>query len=228
MFNRIAPRYDRLNHILSMRIDVAWRQKMAMMLDRSRPLRVLDLATGTGDQILSLFANGVPLHDSVGMDMAERMLDIGRQKIQAAGHGDRVTMMLGDATAIPLEDAQFDAVTISFGIRNVGKVPQALREMLRVLRPGGTALILEFSLPINRTLRCIYLFYLRLVMPRLGAILSGDGQAYRYLDQTIETFAHGEEFCRLMRDAGFEQVGATRLCLGIASIYRGVRPPPPA
>jgi len=224
MFDRIAPRYDRLNRILSLRIDVAWRRRMARLLKDRGDLDLLDLATGTGDQLISLARHGLPLRRAVGLDMAERMLECGREKIRRAGLQDLLELRGGDATDIPFEAASFDAVTISFGIRNVVQVDRALREMRRVLRPGGRALILEFSLPGPVWIRGPYLFYLRHVMPRLGAWVSGDGGAYRYLNQTVETFPYGEAFCVLMRDAGFTGVQAHPQTLGIATIYQGDRP----
>jgi demethylmenaquinone methyltransferase/2-methoxy-6-polyprenyl-1,4-benzoquinol methylase len=134
---------------------------------------------------------------------------------------DTLELKTGDAEAIPFDDNNFDATSISFGIRNVLNVNKSLAEMYRVLRPGGRALILEFSLPSNRLIRRLYLLYFRHVLPRLGRLVSGDAHAYNYLNQTVETFAHGEEFCELMRTAGFHNVKAIPLTFGIASIYQG-------
>jgi len=149
------------------------------------------------------------------------MLAIGRQKILGQNLGEQLRMVRGDAMCIAFDDARFDAVTIAFGIRNVLDVPEALREMRRVLAPGGRALVLEFSLPRNALLRAGYLFYFRHVLPRVGALISGDSYAYRYLNATVETFPFGEAFCALMRDAGFGEVKAHTLTFGIATIYEG-------
>lgn len=223
MFDRIAPSYDTLNRVLSLRRDVAWRRKMADFLPEKRPLDVLDLATGTGDQLISLRDAGVEMDRAVGMDLSEGMLEIGRTKMARRGWGDAVKMETGDVLAIPAEDASFDAVSISFGIRNVLDVPAGLREMRRVLRPGGKALILECSLPNNRFLRFVYLLYFRHILPTLGGWVSSDASAYRYLNQTVESFPCGEDFCSLMRDAGFVEVGHHPMTLGVATLYYGVQ-----
>jgi demethylmenaquinone methyltransferase/2-methoxy-6-polyprenyl-1,4-benzoquinol methylase len=221
MFDRISPGYDRLNRVISAGMDQRWRAEVARLLPAGRDLRVLDLATGTGDQLIALWQSG-RVREAVGLDLAEQMLAIGRKKVAALGPG--VRFGVGDAQAIPEPDACFHAVSISFGIRNVPDVPQALREMRRVLRPGGRALILESSLPGNRLMRAGHLFYIRHVMPRLGAWLSGDRDAYRYLNVTIERFPHGADFCRLMEDAGFLRCAAHPRCAGAVTIYQGDAP----
>lgn len=224
MFDRIAPRYDLLNRLLSFRQDVVWRRRMMRQLPPGSDLRLLDLATGTADQILSLIDAGPSVASAVGIDMSEGMLEVGRRKIADRALAERVVLKTGDAMAIPESDAMFDVATMSFGIRNVLDVPTALRDIRRVLKPGGRALILEFSRPTNPIFRPLYLFYLRHLLPVIGGWLSGDATAYRYLNQTIETFPSGRDFCALMEDAGFTQVEAIPLTFGIASIYRGDRP----
>lgn len=223
MFDRIAPRYDLLNHLLSLNRDKRWRQQMSDLLPAGNNLCVLDLATGTGDQLLALHDSG-KVSIGVGLDMASEMMVIGTKKINARGLADTLGMVRGDASNIPFDEKSFDVATITFGIRNLVDVRAGLCEMFRVLKPGGRALILEFSLPDNRVLRRLYLFYFRHLLPRLGAVISGDRQAYRYLNRTVETFPYGDEFCALMRDAGFAPVTAHPLTLGIATIYCGVRP----
>jgi demethylmenaquinone methyltransferase/2-methoxy-6-polyprenyl-1,4-benzoquinol methylase len=220
MFDRIAGRYDLLNHLLSANIDKGWRRRVALMLPERTDLRVLDLACGTADQLLALFATGRVM-SGIGLDLAENMLAIGREKIEAAGLTDRLALKAGDAEDIPFENEQFDAVTISFGIRNMVDVVQALTEMNRVLRPQGRVLILEFSLPPSRVFKAVYLFYLRHILPRLGRIISRDPGAYRYLNETIETFPCGDDFLRLMKLGGFSRVEAHPLTLGIATVYAG-------
>ncbi len=223
MFDRIAPRYDLLNRLLSFRRDVAWRKRMARHTGQEGELDILDLATGTGDQILHLRDGGTRIRSALGIDMAEEMLAHGRPKFENSDLKDRVSLKPGNATDIPSEDASFDLATITFGIRNVGDVDVALREMRRVLRPGGHALVLEFSLPGNALMRGLYLFYLRHILPRVGGLISGDAKAYRYLNRTIESFPSGEDFCALMRAAGLVEVEANPLTFGIATIYKGVR-----
>ena len=223
MFDRIAPRYDLLNHLLSLNRDKSWRKRMGKYLPDGDSLSLLDLATGTGDQMLSLHATG-KIGYGVGLDMAGEMMAIGRKKITSRDLSEQLAMVRGDATATPFSDRTFHAITITFGIRNLVDLKAGLVEMYRVLKPGGRALILEFSLPKNRLFKRVYLFYFRHILPRLGAIISGDRQAYRYLNQTVETFPYGEEFCNLMRSAGFSEVNAHPLTFGIATIYRGDRP----
>ena len=223
MFDRIAGRYDLLNRTLSLGIDVGWRQQLAQMLPPRPGLRVLDLATGTADVPLSLCANNPDVLDVLGTDLSEGMLALGRDKVNAACRQGQISLSSGDAMAIPSEDQAFDAVTISFGIRNVPDVSQTLREMYRVLKPGGYGLVLEFSTPPWPGLKQGYLFYLRHILPRIGEWVSGDSVAYRYLNQTIETFPYGQAFCDLMIEAGFAEVEALPLSGGIATIYRGER-----
>ncbi len=221
MFDRIAPRYDLLNRLLSMRRDVVWRKEMARQLPEGHALRLLDLATGTADVLLSMMRNTSNITSGVGLDMSHQMLVRGKPKIAS---DSRLALMRSDATCIALPNRTFDAVTISFGIRNVLDVSAGLREMHRVLKPGGRALILEFSLPANALIRWGYLLYFRNVLPIVGGMISGDARAYRYLNETVETFPYGEAFCALMRDAGLVDVQAKPLTFGIATLYRGDRP----
>lgn len=224
MFDRIAPRYDLLNRMLSFRQDVAWRKRMARHMPEGASLRLLDVATGTADQIFSLMRHEPRIQTAVGVDMSEGMLEVGRDKIRQRGLTDHITLRTGDATSIPEASGVYDAVTISFGIRNVTDVVQALGEMRRVLRPGGRVLVLEFSLPGWRPFRALYLFYLRHILPILGGWLSGDREAYRYLNVTVETFPYGRDFCALMTKAGLVKVVHHPLTFGIATIYQGDAP----
>jgi demethylmenaquinone methyltransferase/2-methoxy-6-polyprenyl-1,4-benzoquinol methylase len=223
MFDRIAGRYDLLNHLLSVGLDRRWRKRVASLLPPGENLHVLDLACGTGDQLIALAASG-RVARGVGLDLAEQMLTIGREKISRHCLDQILSLQTGDAENLPFDQNGFDAVTIAFGIRNMTDVKRTLDEMLRVLKPQGRALILEFSLPQRRIVRGPYLFYLRHVLPRLGSIISGDSAAYRYLNETIETFPHGEAFCRIMRDTGFTGVTFIPLTMGIVSIYQGDKP----
>jgi len=221
MFDRIAHRYDLLNRLLSLGQDIVWRQRVAQYLPEKSPLHLLDMATGTADQLLMMYGKTDRITSAVGMDMSEQMLAVGRNKIRERHLEHIMTLQTGDATQIPAPDQTFDVVTISFGIRNVSDVDQALREMYRVLKPAGRALILEFSLPQNRFLRGVYLFYFRYVLPVIGGMISGDRYAYNYLNKTVETFPYGEAFCQRMRSAGFIAVQANPLTFGIATIYQG-------
>ena len=224
MFDRIAHRYDLLNRLLSGGTDVAWRKAMARHLPAGDNLQVLDLATGTADVLLFLEQQSSRLGTSVGSDMSAGMLHLGNEKLRKRGLDQRFRLVRSDATDLVFQDQTFDVVTISFGIRNVLSVEGALREMHRVLRPGGRAMVLEFSLPANRPFRALYLWYFRNILPLLGGLISGDRYAYRYLNQTVETFPYGEAFCQLMRDAGFENVRGLPFTFGIATLYLGDKP----
>lgn len=223
MFDRIAPRYDFLNRLLTLGLDVAWRKHMADFLPAGDKVELLDIATGTGDQIFYIMERDQRVTRAVGVDLAEKMLEIGRAKVKQRGLEAVITLHAADALKLPFPDGSFDAVTISFGIRNVVDVPAALRAMLRILRPGGRALILECSKPASPLLRMGYTFYMRYIMPAIGSLISGDGEAYRYLNKTVESFPHGEAFCALMREAGFARVKANPQTLGVATIYQGDR-----
>ncbi len=220
MFDRIARKYDFLNHILSLNRDKSWRKRMANHLPDRSGLEILDLATGTGDQLLALYDSG-KVKSGVGMDLASQMMAIAGDKISARGLTSALSLVRGDGVRMPFADNSFDIVSITYGIRNMPDVLQALCEMKRVLKPGGRALILEFSLPSRTTLRAMYLFYFRRILPLLGGFVSGDKEAYRYLNETVETFPYGDAFCRLMAEAGFARVASYPLTYGVSTIYRG-------
>jgi demethylmenaquinone methyltransferase/2-methoxy-6-polyprenyl-1,4-benzoquinol methylase len=222
MFDRIAPRYDLLNRLLSFRRDVSWRKKLARQLPATAELEVLDLATGTADVLLTLFRENPRLKFGIGLDLAQEMLKRGRNKInQESSSSPLIYLIPADVLRIPFHAESFQVITMAFGIRNVLDVPQALREMYRLLKTGGRVLILEFSLPEWRVFRSLYLFYFRNILPRIGGVVSGDGAAYRYLNQTVETFPYGEKFCELLIQAGFSKVQQITLSGGIAAIYQG-------
>ncbi len=219
IFDDIAPTYDRTNRILSGGIDLYWRRKMASLLPSAEKIKLLDLATGTGDQLLSLLKNSKKIDQAIGIDLAEEMLKIGRAKLKAYDH--LVTLKQASATAIPYLENTFNCATMSFGIRNVDNVPGCLREIYRVLRPEGKALILEFSLPTNRWIQKAYLLYLNKLLPHIGRLISAHKQAYTYLARTIQAFPQAGAFCKLMEEAGFSHVKAHPLTFGIVTIYQG-------
>ncbi len=224
MFDRISGRYDLLNRVLSVRRDVAWRRALARRLpDAPRPV-VIDIATGTADVLLTLDRKTGGNMRALGVDLSGAMLAIGADKARRRGLEARCVLVQADGLRLPAPDNTFDAATIAFGIRNLPDMDAGLREMQRVLRPGGRALVLEFSLPANALLRAGYLFYFRHVLPRIGGWVSRDLPAYRYLNQTVETFPCGEAFCARMRGAGFKGVSARPLSFGIATLYEGAKP----
>lgn len=221
MFDDISPKYDFLNNLLSFGLDIFWRKRLARFIPHKPGQIVLDLATGTADVLLSLFKYSPNIQSGYGIDLADKMLDIGRGKITRAGLELHVLLEHGDAHQIPFNASTFDCVTIAFGIRNMNDPTQVLSEMRRVLNREGRAIVLEFSLPANTVIRSMHIFYLRHVVPLIGALFSGNYTAYRYLNQTIETFPYGNAFCALMSNAGFQNVNAHPLFFGVATIYVG-------
>jgi len=221
MFDHISPKYDLLNHLLSFGLDIHWRKLLGKFLPNRTNIKVLDLATGTADVLLSLFKNNTNVLSGCGIDMANKMMDIGRKKIAKHNLDAQITLLHGDAHHIPLDNNSFDAVSIAFGIRNMTVPLGVLSEMHRVLNIGGRALVLEFSLPQNSIVRAFHLFYLRHFVPIIGALFSGHYAAYKYLNQTIESFPYGNDFCALMSEAGFKNISAHPLLFGVATIYTG-------
>jgi len=221
MFDDISVHYDFLNHLLSFGCDIHWRKQISKFLPPHSKLKVLDLATGTADVLLTLKKKNPDISAGYGIDLAEKMLAIGQQKIDQKKLSEYLHLKKGDAHNIPYPNNSFDIITMAFGIRNCEDPMIVFHEMQRVLKIGGRALILEFSLPKNRILRMLHLFYLRQIVPAIGGFVSGHWEAYRYLNQTIEAFPYGKRFCRLMKKSGFRKVRANPLLFGIASIYQG-------
>lgn len=220
MFARIARRYDLANRMLSLGMDISWRSQLVKRLRNQAPNAVLDLATGSGDVAFAISRKVPTAKEIVGMDFCQPMLDEAIRK-QAADSSQRyrnIRFEPGDGLALPLPDAAFDAVTISFGLRNMGDRHQSLREMLRVLRPGGRAYVLEFSQP-DRWFRPVYLFYLRNILPWFAGILTGDRAAYEYLNETIEAFPGREALGAEFTAAGFSSVKTEGWTFGIVALH---------
>ena len=221
VFDDISPTYDLLNHLLSLGLDIHWRRQLAQFAPFRANLQLLDLATGTADVPLILCAKNPQISQVYGVDLADKMLQIGRKKIVRKNLADKIFLQHADAHYLPFKENTFDCVTMAFGIRNMQDPFLVLRQIYRVLKTGGRALILEFSLPRNKIWCGFYLFYLRRMVPILGGLFSGHLEAYRYLNQTVETFPYGGEFCSLLRQAGFKQSTVHPLMGGVASIYAG-------
>ena len=205
-------------------MDFGWRRRVADHLSDKTGQYILDLATGTADLLITLCRKRNTVKKAAGLDMSLRMLSIGRQKVQKKNLEKVINFLHGDAMHIPVVDNVFDAVTIAFGIRNVIDVNVSLKEMFRVLKPGGRAIILEFSIPQNRVFRPVYMFYFRHLLPILGSLISGDRHAYRYLNESVETFPYGESFSEIFAHAGFRNIRIEPQTAGIATIYRGEKP----
>ena len=219
MFDAIAFRYDFVNRVLSLRRDVAWRKAMVAALPEQQQLQVLDLATGTCDVLLALQQPGSPVARVVGADVSAAMLRYGQDKINQAHRVNSSRLVQTDAAALCFRDASYDVVTVAFGVRNFSELEKGLQEMHRILRPGGKAIILEFSLPANPLLRAGYLIYFRHILPRIAGLLSRQPGAYQYLNRSVEAFPYGQAFGDLLGNAGFDAIQAHPLTFGIATLY---------
>ena len=222
MFNAISPKYDALNRILSAGIDQSWRRKTLREIRATGALNVLDVATGTADLALAL-AKGIPGSKVVGVDISAGMLEVGRSKVRAKDLEGRVRLDLGDGEQLPYDESSFGAVTVAFGVRNFENLEQGLRDMRRVLEPGGTLAVLEFSQPTAWPLRSLYLFYFKNILPRIGRMVSKDASAYTYLPNSVQAFPYGEAFAAKLREAGFKSVRVRPLTFGIASLYLAIK-----
>ena len=223
LFGRIARRYDLANRLLSGGMDLWWRRRLVAAVCRRSPTAVLDLATGSGDVAFNLARRLPPSTQIPGMDFCQPMLDEAEIKKKSAGAGPwaNVTFRLGDGLALPLADASCDALTISFGLRNLADRDRGLREMRRVLRPGGRLFVLEFSQP-QAWFRPFYFFYLRHVLPSLAGAVTGDRPAYVYLNETIEQFPGRAALAEEIRAAGFTHVTSAGLTFGIVALHEAV------
>lgn len=228
MFDKIAFRYDFLNRFLSGGIDIYWRRRairelQGLAVNKARSLSVLDVATGTGDMAIMLTRHLAGAHVT-GIDISKGMLEIGVQKIAKLGLSSRIALQTGDSEALQFPDGQFDAVTVAFGVRNFENLEKGLREMLRVLRPGGRLVVLEFSQPHTPGVRQLYNLYLRLVAPNVGKMVSSSREAYQYLNDSVKAFPEGTAFLDILETCGYAQSRLRRLSLGICTLYIGEKP----
>ncbi|NJN26525.1 MAG: bifunctional demethylmenaquinone methyltransferase/2-methoxy-6-polyprenyl-1,4-benzoquinol methylase UbiE [Cyclobacteriaceae bacterium] len=221
MFDNISKRYDLLNHLLSLGIDVYWRKKAIKLLQAHKPQRILDVATGTADfaiQSLSLRP-----HKVVGVDISDGMLDIGREKIKKKNLEHIIELEHGDSENLRFDDNNFDAVIVAFGVRNFEHLENGLASMYRVLDSGGRVVILEFSKPFVFPFKQLYNFYFNSILPIIGNIISKDNAAYTYLPESVQAFPDGQDFIQILKDTGFKQTEWFPLTFGICSIYTGIK-----
>ncbi len=219
MFNTIAPRYDLLNRVLSFGIDVYWRKKAIRLLKAEQPKHILDIATGTADfaiEALSLNPDQV-----IGVDISEGMLDMGREKLRKRGLDQKIELRMGDSEKLLFPDNSFDAVIVSFGVRNFENLERGLADMHRVTRVGGTCVILEFSKPYGFPFKQLYQFYSGYILPFVGKLVSKDSSAYTYLPESARLFPDGKNFTTILEKVGFTQTRCLPLASGICSIYTG-------
>ena len=222
MFDRISPKYDALNHLLSLNIDKVWRRKTAKAVAKSQPKTILDLATGTADLAIAL-AKSNPQAQIIGMDISEKMLEIGKAKVIQRKMESQIELHLGDAATLPFESNTFDAVTVAFGVRNFENLEHGLSEIQRVLKPNGRAVILEFSMPERFPIKQLYALYFKHLLPSIGKAVSKDGNAYSYLPLSVEQFPKPKVFLRMLAEKGLENGMAKPLSFGIASLYTSTK-----
>ncbi|MCK5032032.1 MAG: bifunctional demethylmenaquinone methyltransferase/2-methoxy-6-polyprenyl-1,4-benzoquinol methylase UbiE [Calditrichia bacterium] len=221
MFNDIAHRYDLLNHLLSGGTDIYWRRKAISKLNISPDSLVLDIACGTGD--FAFTTQKLKKSNVIGLDIATKMLSLGKQKAIDKKKSDKIHFLAGDGENIPFADKSFDAVTVAFGVRNMGDVKKNLNEMSRVIKPGGELIILEFSTPKLKIIKKLYRVYFHKILPGIGKLISKDKEAYTYLPVSVDYFPVRREFARWIEDEDFYPVNFWRLFNGIAVIYKGIK-----
>lgn len=223
MFDNIAPAYDFMNRAMTFGIDRIWRRKAVDMLKAHPHSTILDVATGTGDLAI-LLARRTDATAITGIDLSEGMIAVGQRKIADAGLSDRITLHAGDSLAMPWETHSFHAVTVAYGVRNFENLLQGYREMLRVLRPGGTITVIELSTPTSPIIKPLYHLYTRHIIPIVGRMVSKDVRAYAYLPESIAAVPQGPEMTAIMNQAGFTDTRYRRLTFGTCTIYTGRKP----
>lgn len=220
MFDNIAPKYDLLNHVLSMKIDVLWRNNLVKWMRKDHPKLVLDVATGTGDLAIAV-QKGLEA-EVVGLDLSQQMLNVGIDKIKKINLSDKITMVKGDAENLTFEDNKFDAVSVAFGVRNFENLNKGLAELRRVVKENRSVYILEFS-KVEGFLGPFYMFYFKNILPAIGRLVSKDDRAYTYLPDSVNAFPFGEKMKQILLDTGFKKVEYKKLSLGIATIYKATK-----
>ena len=218
MFDDIAPHYDFINHLLSFQIDKIWRRRTARFIAQDNPQTILDLATGTADLAIQL-ARKCPQSIITGIDLSEKMLSLGQEKIIAKHLENQITLRQGDACELPCEDNSFDAITVAFGVRNFQNLEKGLKEMQRVVKKGGNIAILEFSTPTRPFFKTIYGFYFHKILPLLGKIISKNESAYQYLPESVSKFPSPDTFILIMNQLGLKCCKKCSLSGGIATLY---------
>lgn len=222
MFNRIAFRYDLMNRFLSVGIDVRWRKKALKQLVKEKPKVILDVATGTADVAIMAYELLKP-DNIIGIDISDKMLEIGREKVLKLGLQRQIQLQSGDSEAINFPDGSFDAVTVAFGVRNFEHLETGLSEIRRVLKKDGKLVILEFSKPKITGIAQLYNLYMGIVAPQMASMVSKNRKAYQYLTKSVREFPEGKDFVSILNNVGFRETSCKRLSLGICSIYCGVK-----
>ena len=217
MFDTISKNYDGLNRVISFGADVQWRKKVVAILKKKQPKSILDIATGTGDLAINLVKTGA--NKIVGLDISPGMLEVGKRKIAEKNLGQKIEMVIGDSENLPFDNNSFDAITVAFGVRNFEDLEKGLSEIYRVLRPQGTFVVLETSVPTRTPFKQGYHFYTKYILPKIGKLFSRDRSAYSYLSESAAVFPYGKRFNNILEKVGFIAVGNKPQTFGVASIY---------
>ena len=217
MFDAISSNYDILNRVISFGIDIKWRKRVVAILKKKKPQNILDIATGTGDLAISLAKTNA--RQITALDISKGMLEIGKKKVTENKLDTTITMVLGDGEKLPFKNTTFDAVTVAFGVRNFEDLEQGLTEIYRVLKPTGTFVVLETSIPAKTPFKQVYHFYTKYILPKIGKLFSKDNAAYTYLSESAAVFPHGEDFNNILRKIGFIAIENRPQTFGVASIY---------
>lgn len=217
MFDTISGHYDGLNRVISFGIDIKWRNKVVKLVTKTKPQRILDVATGTGDLAINLVRTGAS--EIIGLDISSGMLEVGKEKIQNKKLNNTIKMVLGDGEKIEYSDGHFDAITVSFGVRNFENLEQGLSEIYRVLKPGGIFAVLETSIPTKTPFKQGYHFYTRKILPLIGKLFSKDKVAYAYLSESAASFPYGVAFNNILHKIGFKNITDRPQTFGVATIY---------
>ena len=221
MFDNISKNYDGLNRVISFGIDVSWRKKVVKIVSKNNPKQILDIATGTGD--LALMMSELNPDRTVGLDISEGMLEVGKQKIAKANLSDQIEMVVGDSENMPFEDNTFDAITVSFGVRNFANLDKGLTEIRRVLKPNGIFVVLETSNPTKFPFKQGYKFYTSFILPVIGKLFSKDKVAYSYLSESANYFPFGDAFDNILKKNGFINTEYKPVTFGVATIYSATK-----
>ena len=222
MFNNISKNYDDLNRVISFGIDISWRKKVVKIISKNKPQQILDIATGTGDLALALIATNASR--IVGLDISAGMLSVGKDKVKAKNLDNTIEMVIGDSEALTYEENSFDAVTVAFGVRNFENLELGLSELFRVLKPGGTLVVLETAVPTRFPFKQGYKFHTQVIIPLMGKLFTRDQAAYKYLSDSAAIFPHGKQFNNILEKMGFIEVEDSPQTLGVASIYCATKP----
>tara|TARA_B100000787_G_scaffold167760_1_gene155143 strand:- start:8088 stop:8816 length:729 start_codon:yes stop_codon:yes gene_type:complete len=221
MFNNISKNYDDLNRVISFGIDISWRKKVVKIISKNNPQQILDIATGTGD--LAIMMSELAPEKIIGLDISEGMLAVGKEKIAKARLSTKIDMVVGDSENMPFKDDSFDAITVSFGVRNFANLDKGLTEIRRVLKPKGTFVILETSNPTKFPFKQGYKFYTSFILPVIGRIFSKDKVAYSYLSESANYFPFGETLNNILKKNGFIHTEYTPVTFGVATIYTATK-----